>query len=222
MRKYIALKDNLERIFLSKKTKINSYTLSKQNTSIIVTHYNGFITVNVNKIITIFYFLNHTEEKPFEDFIDITVNSKYQIKNILKGSLKKLNIVIEGADGVGKSTLVKKMANQGYLTQDRAVKEVTQQMREEIPNKERINEIKKYLQSDLNRKLIFLYLSDETILENRINSRESISEYDKKALISQRLYVNTYNCLSDFKNLYIIDCLDKTPENLVKMIEELI
>lgn len=48
------------------------------------------------------------------------------------------------------------LASKGYLTQDRAVKEVTQKMREEIPSKERINDVKKYLQADLNRKLVFL------------------------------------------------------------------
>lgn len=222
MKKYIALKDNLERIFLSKKTKINSYNLIRANNVIIVEHYNDFITVNVNKIITIFYFFNYTQEKPFNDFIDITTSKKYLLKNILKGSLKKVNIVIEGADGVGKSTLVKKLANRGYLTQDRAVKEVTQKMREEIPTKERIDEIRKYLQTDLNRKLVFLYLSDEAALEKRINSRKSISEFDKKALIFQRLYVDTYTRLSNFKNLYIIDCLGRTPEDLAKEIEKLI
>lgn len=66
MKKYIALKDNLDRIFLLQKTKIKSHFLK----------------------------------------IDITLNEKYLLKNILNGSLKKTNIVIEGADGVGKSTLV--------------------------------------------------------------------------------------------------------------------
>lgn len=132
---------------------------------------------------------DETDEKPLNDFIDVTSNEKYQLKNILSGSLKKMNLVIEGADGVGKSTLIRNLANKGYLAQDRAVKEVTQKIREEISSEERISGIKEYLQSDLNRKLVFLYLSDETVLKERINTRSLITEFDKKALIFQRLYV---------------------------------
>lgn len=221
MKKYIALKDNLERIFLLGKTKTNSYTLKKGKHSMLIEEYNGFSTVNIDEIITIFYFFDETE-KTFNDFIDITLNEKYLLKNILRGSLKKINVVIEGADGVGKSTLVRQLANKGYITQDRAVREVTQKMREEISNKERIESVKEYLYSDKKRKLIFLFLSNEKELEGRINMREKISEYDKKALIFQRLYVDTYNQLSNIKNLYIIDCLGKTPLDLVDEIEKLI
>lgn len=222
MKKYVTLKDNLERIFLSKKKKIKSCFLTKENHNLLIEYYNGFITVHIEGIITIFYFLNETDEKPLNDFIDVTSNEKYQLKNILSGSLKKMNLVIEGADGVGKSTLIRNLANKGYLAQDRAVKEVTQKMREEISSEERIRGIKEYLLSDLNRKLVFLYLSDEAVLKERINSRPLITEFDKKALIFQRLYVDTYNQLSNYKNLYILDCLNKTPDELTKMIEKLI
>lgn len=222
MKKYVTLKDNLERIFLSKKKKIKSCFLTKENHNLLIEYYTGFITVHIEGIITIFYFLNGTDEKPLNDFIDITLNEKYLLKNILRGSLKKMNLVIEGADGVGKSTLIRNLADEGYLAQDRAVKEVTQKIREEIPSEERIGEIKKYLQVDPNRKLVFLYLSDESVLENRINSRPLVTEFDKKAIIFQRLYIDTYNHLSNFDNLYIIDCLGKTPEDLTKEIEKLI
>lgn len=221
MKKYIALKDNLERIFLSKKIKTNSYIVRKEKNSVLVEHYDGFITVNINQIISIFYFFNETAEKPFNDFIDVTINNMYSLKKILQGQLKKTNIVIEGADGVGKSTLVSLLAEKGYLTQDRAVKEVTQKMREEISNNDRVENVKKYLQFDKSRKLVFLYLSNEIELKKRINMRENISEYDKKALIFQRLYVDTYNQLKGYDNLYIIDCLGKTPLDLVKEIEKL-
>ena len=161
MKKYVTLKDNLERIFLSKKKVIKSYFLTKEKHNLLIEYYTGFVTVRIEGIITIFYFFNETDEKPLNDFIDVTFNEKYKLRNILSGSLKKINLVIEGADGVGKSTLVKNLANKGYLAQDRAVKEVTQKIREEISSEERINGIKEYLQSDLNRKLVFLYLSDE-------------------------------------------------------------
>lgn len=222
MKKYVALKDNLGRIFLSDKTKVDSYEVKIRENEILVENYNGFSTVNINKKITIFYFSNEAKQKPFDDFIDVTQNSLYELKNILDGSLKQTNMVIEGADGVGKSTLVTELAYKGYITQDRAVKEVTRKMREEISKQNRIQDVKEYLEEDTNRKLIFLYLSDENVLKQRIESRENISEYDKKALIFQRLYLDTYNELKDFSNIYIIDCLGKTPTELVKEIERLI
>lgn len=222
MKKYIALKDNLERIYLSNKIKTDSYTLKKYENTILLECYSGFSTITINEEFTIFYFFDKTTQKPFNDFIEITSNPLYSLNNVLKGSLKKTNIIIEGADGVGKSTLVRKLANKGYLTQDRAVKEITQKMREEIPTEIRVEAVKKYLQADKNRKLIFLYLSDERELKRRIDTREKISEYDKKAIIFQRLYLDTYNRLSHFNNVYIIDCLGKTPNELVIEIEKLI
>lgn len=222
MKKYVALKDNLGRIFLSDKIKIDSYKLKIGKNEILVENYNGFSTVTINGNITIFYFSDETEQRPFNDFINVTQNKLYLLENVLKGSLKQTNIVIEGADGVGKSTLVAELAYKGYITQDRAVNEVTRKMREEIPKEDRIQGVKEYLEMDKNRKLVFLYLSDENVLKQRIESRKNISEYDKKALIFQRLYLDTYNELKSFSNIYIIDCLGKTPAELVKEIENLI
>ena len=144
------------------------------------------------------------------------------MKNIYKGSLKKINVIIEGADGVGKSTLAQNLAVEGILTQDRAVKEITQKMREEIPDTIRINKVKQYLKEDKNRKVIFLYLSDEESLKKRIYSREVVSEFDKKAIIFQRLYLDTYYNLKNYKNLFLIDCLNKTEKDLLAEIKELI
>ncbi len=222
MKKYVALKDNLGRIFLSDKIKIDSYKQKIGKNEILVENYNGFSTVTINGNITIFYFSDETEQRPFNDFINVTQNKLYLLENVLKGSLKQTNIVIEGADGVGKSTLVAELAYKGYITQDRAVNEVTRKMREEIPKEDRIQGVKEYLEMDKNRKLVFLYLFDENVLKQRIESRKNISEYDKKALIFQRLYLDTYNGLKSFSNIYIIDCLGKTPAELVKEIENLI
>lgn len=220
MKKYVALKDNLGRIFLSDKIKIDSYKQRIGKNEILVENYKKFSTISINKTITIFFFSD--EERPFNDFINVTQNKLYLLENVLKGSLKQTNIVIEGADGVGKSTLVAELAYKGYITQDRAVNEVTRKMREEIPKEDRIQGVKEYLEMDKNRKLVFLYLSDENVLKQRIESRKDISEYDKKALIFQRLYLDTYNELKSFSNIYIIDCLGKTPAELVKEIENLI
>ena len=217
MKKFIALKDNLQRIFHNDKNVIKTVITKRDNVEAIINYYEGFFTITLKEI-TIFYFLDNSKVKPFNDFIEVTGNKKYKIENIIKGEVIKTNIVIEGADGVGKSTLVKEL----YLTQDRAVKQITQKMRQEIPVEERIGSVKKYLNEDKERKVIFLYLSDEKVLKNRVEGRENISEYDKKALIFQRLYVDTYNHLKDYNNLHIIDCLGKSPIQLALEIEKMI
>ena len=213
MKKYITVKNNLERIFLSQRVQNKTFQIIKEKQKLIVEYYDSFIAVNITGIITIFYFFNDTCEQPHNDFIDVTLNEKY---------LLKINVIIEGADGVGKSTLAQNLAVEGILTQDRAVKEITQKMREEIPDTIRINKVKQYLKEDKNRKVIFLYLSDEESLKKRIYSREVVSEFDKKAIIFQRLYLDTYYNLKNYKNLFLIDCLNKTEKDLLAEIKELI
>ena len=221
MRKYIALKDNLARIFIQDKRQINQYTLKKESITWLIKHYQTFITVEISGIM-IFYFFNEIGEKPFEDFIEVTSNKRFLLKNILQGSVTKLNLVIEGADGVGKSTIVKKLAEEGYLAQDRAVEEITKQMREEIPNDIRITRVREYLKTNIKRKVIFLYLSNVEELKKRIFSREKVSEYDKKAVIFQQLYLDTYTHLQNHNNLYLLDCSEKSPHQLLKEIKKLI
>ena len=194
MKKYITVKNNLERIFLSQRVQNKTFQIIKEKQKLIVEYYDSFIAVNITGIITIFYFFNDTCEQPHNDFIDVTLNEKYLLRNILKG----------------------------ILTQDRAVKEITQKMREEIPDTIRINKVKQYLKEDKNRKVIFLYLSDEESLKKRIYSREVVSEFDKKAIIFQRLYLDTYYNLKNYKNLFLIDCLNKTEKDLLAEIKELI
>ena len=106
MKKYITVKNNLERIFLSQRVQNKTFQIIKEKQKLIVEYYDSFIAVNITGIITIFYFFNDTCEQPHNDFIDVTLNEKYLLRNILKGSLKKINVIIEGADGVGKSTLI--------------------------------------------------------------------------------------------------------------------
>lgn len=222
MKKFIALKDNLSRIFLSDKTRINTNSIHLQNQLILIDFYKeDFLTVTIMGI-TVFYFYNNSKVKPFNDFIDITSNEKYKLKNIICNSLLKTNIIIEGADGIGKSTLVMELAHMGYITQDRAVNEITRKIRKEIPLNERLKSISDYLSYDKYRKVIFLFLSDESILENRINSRENISEFDKRALEFHRLYIDTYFHLRHYENLYLIDCFNKSPLELALEIKSLI
>ena len=221
MKTYIALKDNLERIFLSDKVLIRKWIIKKGSKEVFVEKYKGFYSIKIPDIIRLFFISQNSTIKPHNDFIDVTGNKLYKISNILNGSLKKINIIIEGADGIGKSTLVNELAQQGYLSQDRAIHEVTQSMREYIPKEIRVENVRKYLAENKNRRLIILYLSDEEVLRERILNREEISEYDKKAIIYQRLYIDTYFALKDFENIFLIDVLGKSPKQIATEIIKL-
>ena len=222
MHKYIILKDNLERIFFTGKKLLLSKKIYKEGRELFLEKYEGFYSIKIVGIIRLFYISENSNVKRYRDLIDVTKNKLYKIENILKGSLITTNIIIEGADGTGKSTLTRELAQKGYLCQDRAIREVTQSMREYIPKEIRVYNVKMYLEEKKNSKLVILYLSKEEELKKRIFSREEISEYDKKALIFQRLYLDTYFSLQHYQNIFLLDGYNKTPEELVQSVIKLI
>lgn len=223
MKMYIALKDNLNRIFLYDKILIKVIIIKKDDKKLYVEKYEGFYSIKIEeKDLRIFYIDENSKVKPYKDFIDVTSNNIYKISNILKDSINNMNTVIEGADGTGKSTLVNELAQQGYLCQDRAIREVTQSMREEIPKDIRINNVKRYLEKDIKRNLVILYISDENVLKKRILNRKDISEYDKKAIIYQKLYLDTFLSLKKYDNIFLVDGLGKNKKQIATEVIKLI
>lgn len=223
MKMYIALKDNLNRIFLYDKILIKVIIIKKDDKKLYVEKYEGFYSIKIEeKDLRIFYIDENSKVKPYKDFIDVTSNNIYKISNILKDSINNMNTVIEGADGTGKSTLVNELAQQGYLCQDRAIREVTQSMREEIPKDIRINNVKRYLEKDIKRNLVILYISDENVLKKRILNRKDISEYDKKAIIYQKLYLDTFLSLKKYDNIFLVDGLGKNQKQIATEVIKLI
>lgn len=92
-----------------------------------------------------------------------------------------------------------------------------------VDEQKRILTVSKYLEANKNRKVVFLYMSDETELYRRIYSREIISEYDRDTVIFQRLYVDTYLKLSLLHdNIYLVDCLNKSRTDMVNEILRII
>lgn len=179
--------------------------------------YEGFYIISVDKIITLIYISESNVHIIHNDFIEVTNNRIFDISNVLRGCVSYANTVIEGSDGVGKSTLVSNLAQLGIICQDRAVNEITKKMKPEVDENERLYALQKYLNEDCTRKVIFIYMSDERELIKRIYSREIVSEYDKKTIAFQRLYVNTYEKLRDkHSNLFLLDCLNKNRDDMVK------
>lgn len=220
---FLALKDNLLKIFLGDKILIGSEIMHYDNSKVIKNIYDGFCTIVVDKIITLICIPETRLNIMHSDFIEVTSNKIFDISNILAGSIFKANTVIEGGDGVGKSTLVSNLAQLGIICQDRAVKEITKKMKPEVVEDERLYSLQHYLNADRNRKVIFIYISDERELEKRIYSREIITEYDKKSVIFQRLYVDSYKKLKgQNSNLFLIDALNKSREDIVKEVMNII
>ncbi len=214
---YLALKDNLLKIFISDKVKLGTEYVRCGKIDVIKTLFQDFYTLEFKNIVTLIYIQENKLEIKHADFIDVTENSKFYIEDILNGSVVNANTVIEGSDGVGKSTLVANLAQLGILCQDRAVNSITKKMKPEIESNERLFSIQKYLDEEPSRKVIFLYLSSEFELNKRIYSREFISEYDKHSIIFQRLYVDTYMKIKEkYKNIFLLDCLNKSEEDMVK------
>lgn len=165
--------------------------------------------------------------KPKKTFIEVTENSIYKNKNIIKGSIKKSNIIIEGTDGVGKTTTIVKLLEDGIICQDRCEDVISKNMLFDISIEERAREIyEKYFASNTNTVIIFLINLDKVELQKRIYQREKISEFDLKAYEYGLLYKETYEYMIqnyDTKGrLTMIDCSGLNIEEQYKKVKNVI
>lgn len=212
---FLALKDNLLDIFLADKKFLKSCAMFQYGKKVRKNIYQNFFTISIEDI-TLIYITQSEKYLIHNDFIEVTNNERYSILNILAGFVTSTNLVVEGSDGVGKSTLVANLAQLGILCQDRAVKEITKMMKPHIDEQQRVLTVSRYLEDNSNCKVVFLYMSNESELYKRIYSRKIISEYDKNTIIFQRLYVDTYLKLSQiYNNIYLVDCFGKTQADMV-------
>lgn len=212
---FLALKDNLLDIFLADKKFLKSCAMFQYGKKVRKNIYQNFFTISIEDI-TLIYITQSEKYLVHNDFIEVTNNERYSILNILAGFVTSTNLVVEGSDGVGKSTLVANLAQLGILCQDRAVKEITKMMKPHIDEQQRVLTVSRYLEDNSNCKVVFLYMSNESELYKRIYSRKIISEYDKNTIIFQRLYVDTYLKLSQiYNNIYLVDCFGKTQADMV-------
>lgn len=109
---FLALKDNLLSIFLADKVFLESCLVFRYGKIVRKKIYQDFFTISVADI-TLIYISQNNEHLIHKDFIEVTDNKRYNISNILDGSVSLANLVIEGSDGVGKSTLVANLAQLG-------------------------------------------------------------------------------------------------------------
>lgn len=165
--------------------------------------------------------------KPDKTFIEVTENLIYKNENIINGSIKRSNIIIEGTDGVGKTTTIIKLLENGIICQDRCEDVISKNMLFDISMEKRAKEIyTEYFYNNQNIKIVFLINLDKEELKRRINQRDKISEFDLLAYDYGLLYKETYEYITknyDTKGrLILIDCSGLNIEEQYKKVENII
>ena len=168
-------------------------------------------------------FWNEPKEK-LKGFVDITGIEIYQDEQIEKGSILATNIILEGSDGVGKTSTIEGLIKYGIICQDRSTDIICKYMLLDIPMKERCEAYRNYLENN-DMRVIFLVNHNKKEINRRINSREKISEFDKLANEYNELYWQTYKEMSKYNlnnPIYLVDCTDLTLEQQIKAVKKVI
>lgn len=221
-RKFIGLKRNMvDRFILEYEDDYLGEYEGIIGQKVKIKQYKEFKIICFENLIDLIVINSDSEIKMFEDFVDVTNNELYEIKNILNGSIVNLNIILEGGDGVGKTTLSKHLAQLGMICSDREVNSITKKMKPEVNELDRLEEVSKFLMENNDKDVFFLYITEEE-LTRRNMFRSVYSEYDKDAVIFQRIYLETYNELKHFPNLHLLNCDQKNVCDLTKEIAKVI
>lgn len=134
-------------------------------------------------------------------------------------------IIIEGADGVGKSITVEHLKKYNIDSQDRNKDVFSKYMMFDVSMKERTKVYEDYLinHEDI---VIFIINNNEKELLDRIYKRSIIDKFDLDAPKYNKLYLDTYNYM--FKNnmlhdkLFLADCTNKSIDEQVSIVKEII
>lgn len=145
---------------------------------------------------------------PPKGFVEVSNTKVYENYGIYNGLIKSNNTILEGTDGVGKSSTIEALIKEGIICKDRG-KIFSRNMLFEIPMEERCKKYQEYLKNH-NDKVIFLVNNSKKELEERIYKRDVISEYDTEAFKYNKLYLDTYNYMinknMDEGKLFCVDC----------------
>lgn len=207
MKKFVIVKDLLMEKFLSdKRLKEIQYKNEK-----IVLYYEGFFiekfkNVDIINVIENSIFI-------FDNMFEVTGNKIYE--NIeQKNYIKRSNIVLEGPDGVGKTTLAKSFVDEGILVKDREINNITKMMHDDVSEETRLLTVSNFLTNNPEKDIVFMILNKENLL-NRISNRKNITEYDKKSLIYLEFYKQIYYQLNKYySNLHLLNCDNSSVEEL--------
>lgn len=132
------------------------------------------------------------------------------------------DIVLEGTDAVGKTTVINNMIEYKLLDRD---KNISKLIDFSISLIERVNRLEEYLKQT-NNYIIFLINNDKEELKRRIYSRAIVDEYDKYTYLYNLLYLETYlymeqnNLLNN--KLFMVDCTGLKIEEEVDKVKILV
>lgn len=133
--------------------------------------------------------------------------------------------ILEGTDGVGKSSTIKELLKDGIICDDRSRDVISKYMLFDVDMEVRAKKYEEFLKNS-NVKVIFMVNNNEKEIMRRIYSREKISKYDKKANEYNKLYLDTYNYMKEHNKLYgklfLVDCTNLSLEEQVEKVKEVI
>ncbi len=162
---------------------------------------------------------------PPKGFIEVSNTKTYENYGIYNGSIKANGTILEGTDGVGKSSTIEELIKEGIICRDRCMDVFSKNMLFDVPMEERCKKYQDYLKEHDN-KVIFMVNNSREELESRINKRERLSEYDTEAFRYNQLYLDTYNYMvqkgMDEGKLFCVDCTGLSLEEQVAKIREII
>ncbi len=158
-------------------------------------------------------------------FIDVTENMRFENNNIYQGSIISSGNIIEGSDGVGKTTTIKELLKKGIVCQDRCMDVISPNMVYDVSLEERVKKYQEYLKK-IDKKIIILVTRDKEELERRINSREKINEFDKYAYEYNIMYIDTFEYMKERNmlegKLFMIDCTGLSIDEVTKKVEDIL
>lgn len=219
-RKFIPTKKDQFEKYLERIEKISDENLNS--------YLDGSYQVNVDRIsgkvpITLVRVVGENLENYIhpKGFVEVTNMEVFADDRILSGSIISNNTIIEGTDGVGKSVSIEQLLKMGIICQDRSIEVVSKNMFFDIPMEVRAKEIEDYLIKG-DKYIIFLVNNCQKDLEDRINKREVISEYDLEAYRYNGLYLDTFNYMQEHDmihgKLFLVDCTHLTVDEQVQKI----
>lgn len=158
-------------------------------------------------------------------FIDVTEESIFENKEIFNGSIFSNNTILEGTDGVGKTTTIIELLKEGIICQDRCMDMISKNMLFDIPINKRVNKYQNYLKN-IDKNIIILVNNDKEELEKRIKQRKILSEFDLLAYEYNNLYKETYNYMKNHNMLenkmFMVDCTGLSIKEQINTIKQII
>ncbi len=134
-------------------------------------------------------------------------------------------IILEGTDAVGKSSVAAALLEEGIAVRDRSRDVISKYMLFDVDMRTRVSVYSEFLKKN-DVLVIFLVNNDGNEIMRRVYSRERISEFDKHADEYNRLYLDTYRVMEaqglTQGRLLLADCTGLTLREEIDMIRRII